>query len=633
MGHQVFISHAASNKVVADAMLEKLEEAGIRCWIAPRDIRPGDSWGGAIVRAIEASQILIVILSQKSNASHQVLREVERAVQKDVVLLPFRIEEVVPSEDLEYFLSTTHWQDAFAGDFERHLDDLVESARTIIAQRASLGNAEQESASITPHTDAIRAEPNSEEEVEIEEEKDSSFELDPPSLLETSEPVVAKETQATQELEQTPAARNNQHANSLEKSSAKSVKSAATQGQRTEPSLFDEPVDAKAEFEKGDFVVSPEDIAPAIDHAQAQEEANDSLEPVSPQELESDEKHKEQDETSPAIAANESDEVQPNTSLTLERSSRSQKRAGNRGLILFAGLLLAGLGGAWFAHQTGMFGKQGSATEVVDQVNKKPITTDQSLDGAQATSKPAKPQQQPNKNDLPLRETETAAENQSPVQPSENSEAQSQAGDSSETQTAQQAASKQAKEEAEKRAAAEALAKQQFEQRAKLRKLARVGDAQAAMDIGGIYERGEGVSVNLSKAAEWYSMALEKNHPQAQFKIGQLTIEGRGVSKDVVSGMALLTASAEQGNVDAQNFLGQLYEKGELVTQDYETAATYYQAAVDQGSAIAQRNLGVMYEFGLGVGQNAEKALALYLAAAEQGDAKARVYADQLSGL
>ena len=73
MTHDIFISHASADKKVADAMTVALEVEGIQCWIAPRDIRPGDTWGGSIVRAIESSRMMVIIFSASSNASRQVL--------------------------------------------------------------------------------------------------------------------------------------------------------------------------------------------------------------------------------------------------------------------------------------------------------------------------------------------------------------------------------------------------------------------------------------------------------------------------------------------------------------------------------------------------------------------------------
>lgn len=53
----VFISYSVKDKVVADAVVASLEGHDIRCWYAPRDIKPGEDWAEAITRAIEDSKI------------------------------------------------------------------------------------------------------------------------------------------------------------------------------------------------------------------------------------------------------------------------------------------------------------------------------------------------------------------------------------------------------------------------------------------------------------------------------------------------------------------------------------------------------------------------------------------------
>ena len=113
MAFDVFISYSHHDKPAADAACATLEAAGIRCWIAPRDIIPGTVYGGAIIDAIETAKILVLIFSGSANASPQIKREVERAVSKGIPVIPVRIENVVPSKTLEYFLSTPHWLDAF----------------------------------------------------------------------------------------------------------------------------------------------------------------------------------------------------------------------------------------------------------------------------------------------------------------------------------------------------------------------------------------------------------------------------------------------------------------------------------------------------------------------------------------
>jgi len=124
MAHDVFVSYSSKDKPVADAVVAGLEGKGIRCWIAPRDVTPGTSWGEAIVDAIEASRVMVVILSGNSNQSRQVVREVERAVASGVVIIPFRIENIDPTGAMAYFLSTEHWLDAMTPPLERHVEKL-----------------------------------------------------------------------------------------------------------------------------------------------------------------------------------------------------------------------------------------------------------------------------------------------------------------------------------------------------------------------------------------------------------------------------------------------------------------------------------------------------------------------------
>ncbi|MGO9932477.1 MAG: toll/interleukin-1 receptor domain-containing protein [Steroidobacteraceae bacterium] len=77
--HAVFISHAFEDKELAYALCAALERASIACWIAPRDVRPGDFYADAIVQAINACPVLVLVLSQNAMDSAHVLREVERA--------------------------------------------------------------------------------------------------------------------------------------------------------------------------------------------------------------------------------------------------------------------------------------------------------------------------------------------------------------------------------------------------------------------------------------------------------------------------------------------------------------------------------------------------------------------------
>lgn len=126
MAYDVFISHSIRNKAIADALCDRLEATGMRCWMAPRDILPGLEWGEAIIDGIKQSRIFLLVFSSHANTSKQVLREVERAASRDMVLLPVRVEDVEPSAALEYYVSTPQWLDAITPPLERHLERVVQ---------------------------------------------------------------------------------------------------------------------------------------------------------------------------------------------------------------------------------------------------------------------------------------------------------------------------------------------------------------------------------------------------------------------------------------------------------------------------------------------------------------------------
>ena len=120
-----FISHSSLDKTMANAVCAKLEMAGIRCWIAPRDVRSGGSWPGQIVEAIRRCKVMVLIFSSNSNSSAPVLNEVVQAADRKVPIVPMRIEAVDLSADLSFFMKTVHWLDAMTDPVERHLDALV----------------------------------------------------------------------------------------------------------------------------------------------------------------------------------------------------------------------------------------------------------------------------------------------------------------------------------------------------------------------------------------------------------------------------------------------------------------------------------------------------------------------------
>jgi hypothetical protein len=126
----VFVSYSQPDTDCAHELVARVEAQGIGCWIAPRDISPSADWAAEIIDAITNARTMILVFSASSNDSPQVRREVERAVHKQLSILPFRIENVLPSKSLEYFLSAQHWMDAFPPPREPHYARLCAYLKT-----------------------------------------------------------------------------------------------------------------------------------------------------------------------------------------------------------------------------------------------------------------------------------------------------------------------------------------------------------------------------------------------------------------------------------------------------------------------------------------------------------------------
>lgn len=127
----VFISYSSANKGIADATCHILEECGIPCWIAPRNIIPGKTWAGNIVQAIRDCSLMVLIYSEDSNSSSQVANEVDKAFSHGKIIIPFMVDSTPMNDDFDYYLSRKHWLVAYP-DYKKMLMPLVKAVATNI---------------------------------------------------------------------------------------------------------------------------------------------------------------------------------------------------------------------------------------------------------------------------------------------------------------------------------------------------------------------------------------------------------------------------------------------------------------------------------------------------------------------
>ena len=125
MTASIFISYASQDSKVANTLCKALESRGYPCWIASRDIAPGENFQIAIVRAIRNAKIMLLVFTGNSNNSDEMAKELALASQQKLIVVPLRIEDVRPNDAFAYEFATRQWIDFFS-DWETAIEQLAQ---------------------------------------------------------------------------------------------------------------------------------------------------------------------------------------------------------------------------------------------------------------------------------------------------------------------------------------------------------------------------------------------------------------------------------------------------------------------------------------------------------------------------
>lgn len=120
--------------------------------------------------------------------------------------------------------------------------------------------------------------------------------------------------------------------------------------------------------------------------------------------------------------------------------------------------------------------------------------------------------------------------------------------------------------------------------------LAAKGNADAQVNLGFLYARGQGVKQDYKEALIWYRKAAEQGQPDAQFNLGSLYYDGLGVKRDYAQAAQWYIKAAEQGQIDAQYNLGLLYVTGQGVSPSLIQAYKWLAIAAALGDKEAEES-------------------------------------------
>jgi len=79
------------------------------------------------------------------------------------------------------------------------------------------------------------------------------------------------------------------------------------------------------------------------------------------------------------------------------------------------------------------------------------------------------------------------------------------------------------------------------------RKAAEQGNAEAQLQLGGIYYYANGVTRDVAEAAKWYRLAAEQGYAEAQHGLGDCYYNGKGVPQDEVLAYMWYNLAAASG--------------------------------------------------------------------------------------
>lgn len=133
--HDVFISYSQMDKDIADRICTTLEDNGIKCWIAPRDIKTGENYIDETYDGLNGASIFIPVFSKDYQKSENLKKEVELAFSNEKTILVFRVNSF-PENEFEFYLKSSNWIDAEA-DLNAGYESIIKTTATLLGKPIS----------------------------------------------------------------------------------------------------------------------------------------------------------------------------------------------------------------------------------------------------------------------------------------------------------------------------------------------------------------------------------------------------------------------------------------------------------------------------------------------------------------
>jgi hypothetical protein len=130
MAGEIFISYRRADGACARLLYDQLRAEGVEAWYDAL-VGPGQDWRIATAKALEASQIFVLLFSENAAQSSDIAKELAAAVLEKKLIVPVRLQNIAPKGAFLYELASRNWVNAYE-DTEAKLTDLAKGLARLV---------------------------------------------------------------------------------------------------------------------------------------------------------------------------------------------------------------------------------------------------------------------------------------------------------------------------------------------------------------------------------------------------------------------------------------------------------------------------------------------------------------------
>ena len=153
MSDMVFISYSSKDTQIIKKILSQMKAAGIEYWKAPEMIPAGSNYAREIPRAIERCKVFVLMISESSQDSIWVEKEIDCAINARKTIVPLNLTGAPMSEMFRFYLNNVQTI-MYSENEEQAMQQFIERLRSLVG---GVKKEKTERASYQPYSKSLSA--------------------------------------------------------------------------------------------------------------------------------------------------------------------------------------------------------------------------------------------------------------------------------------------------------------------------------------------------------------------------------------------------------------------------------------------------------------------------------------------